>query len=462
MLFKVFTLHNTGQVKAVGDGKVTAVFSTLNTIDKDQDVTLPGAFGAQKAKISPAHDWAEPGMGVADIREEGNEAIAEMKFYLDMASASEWYKSIKNNFDNGVPQEYSYGYDVLDSGQGTFGDKPVRFLKSLKVHEVSPVMIGAGVNTRTMAAKYAGAKQAIGAHKTATSDKAWDGPANEKRVKTDESASYFGKIYAWRDPDGDPKKKSSYRFIHHEVNEDGEPGAANLKACVSAIGVLNGGRGVDASSQPWSKDREGIYKHLAKHIKDAGEDPPELKSIDGIQTKSVEGSWEDIQEEILDAANDLLVPPPINGQPQGWVCLAATMPTSCVIAFYPTGTYEATYYQFDWTLDEAADVVTLANRREVELPQVIQPKSFERRVQIVRDHLASIETQSKSLKEGRVLSSANRDKLTRLLGQIESARAEISKLLTETDPSSDGKSAEVFKLFAQSQRTLARVSGHIR
>jgi hypothetical protein len=136
-------------------GKGAAVFATLNTIDQDGDVTLPGAFGKQTAKLSPAHDWTAPNIGKADISEVGVEAIADFQFYMDMESAKDWYLALKNNYENSIPQEFSYGFKILDSSYGEFEGKNVRFLKSLRVLEVSPVMLGAGVNTRLLAMKSA-------------------------------------------------------------------------------------------------------------------------------------------------------------------------------------------------------------------------------------------------------------------------------------------------------------------
>jgi hypothetical protein len=46
-------------------------------------------------------------------------------------------------------------------------------------------------------------------------------------------------------------------------------------ACSSGIAILNGGR--TGTTIP-SADREGVYRHLAAHLKDAGKDAPELKS----------------------------------------------------------------------------------------------------------------------------------------------------------------------------------------
>ena len=116
---------------------------------------------------------------------------------------------------------------------------------------------------------------AIAPHKTATTDASWDGPANEKRLNKNAEESYYRKEYAWQDPDGDPETKAAYKFPHHEVSESGDIGAANVKACDSIIGILNGGMG--GANIPAS-DRDGVYRHAAKHIRDSGGEPAELKS----------------------------------------------------------------------------------------------------------------------------------------------------------------------------------------
>lgn len=123
-------------------------------------------------------------------------------------------------------------------------------------------------------------RKAIAVHHTATSNKAWDGPKNEANLKNDQSGK-FHLAYAWYDPDADdpdgdgwPDAKSAYKFIHHEVSSDGSIGAANIKACITGIAVLNGARG--GTNIP-DQDKKGVYNHLAAHIRDAGGEPPELK-----------------------------------------------------------------------------------------------------------------------------------------------------------------------------------------
>ena len=120
---------------------------------------------------------------------------------------------------------------------------------------------------------------AMAVHHTDTSTGEWDGPANQARLKNDGDEAYYRKAYAWQDPDADPNTKAAYKFIHHEVDGEGNIGPANLRACSSGIGILNGGRG--GADIP-DADRPGVYRHLAAHIKDAGEEAPELERGSGL------------------------------------------------------------------------------------------------------------------------------------------------------------------------------------
>jgi len=139
-------------------------------------------------------------------------------------------------------------------------------------------------------------RKALPKHKTPTSDKDWDGPKNEANLKTDQDLNYYKRAYAWRDPDGDESKKSSYKLIHHEVSSDGTPGAANIRACQTAIGVLNGARGgVDIPDE----DRQGVWNHLAAHLDDADVEPAPLRSKDSetYQCECIECGYQFESEE---------------------------------------------------------------------------------------------------------------------------------------------------------------------
>ncbi len=148
------------QIKQLeGDGTGSAVFATLNVADKDGDVTLPGAFGKQTVVVVPTHDWSSVPLGKGSTREVGDEAIVDFKLNLDSPTAKEWHSALKFDLAEGQQkQEWSYGFDILEESRGEFEGDPVRFLKSLRIHEVSPVLVGAGVNTRTLALKERGMK----------------------------------------------------------------------------------------------------------------------------------------------------------------------------------------------------------------------------------------------------------------------------------------------------------------
>jgi len=114
---------------------------------------------------------------------------------------------------------------------------------------------------------------AVAPHETPTTDAVWDGSANEARARSGEDEAYYRQIFAYQDEEGNPEAKSSWRFIHHEVGASGEPGAASLRACTTGIGVLNGARG--GTTIPDS-EKEGVYRHLASHLRDADMEAPEL------------------------------------------------------------------------------------------------------------------------------------------------------------------------------------------
>ena len=150
--FKRFTLEMKGEGEA---GLATARFATLNVRDHDGDVTLPGAFGKQTVLLADwAHDSRSPSIGRADIREEGNEALGDIRFNLKMMRGNEAYQSIAMSQEL---QEWSYAYQTPEGGayQGDFEGQQVRFLKTIKVIHLSPVEQGAGINTATLDIKSA-------------------------------------------------------------------------------------------------------------------------------------------------------------------------------------------------------------------------------------------------------------------------------------------------------------------
>ena len=141
------------------DGQFEAVFATLNIVDAHGDVTIPGAFGEQDVVISQYNhgSWndgvAALPIGVGKIFERGEEAIVHGEFNLGTQAGAETYKAIRWLHEKGRKQQWSYALPEVESETSDFQGQRVRLLKKIRVPEVSPVLEGAGINTRLLAIK---------------------------------------------------------------------------------------------------------------------------------------------------------------------------------------------------------------------------------------------------------------------------------------------------------------------
>jgi len=129
-------------------GEFEAVFATLGVVDHDGDVTVKGAFteGQDVPVASYGHEHRLLPVGLGTVHERDGKAILNGQFFLDTEAGREHYLTLKHL---GGLQQWSYAFDVEEQESGPFDGKQVRFLKKLKVHEVSPVLVGAGVDTQT-------------------------------------------------------------------------------------------------------------------------------------------------------------------------------------------------------------------------------------------------------------------------------------------------------------------------
>ncbi len=144
------------ELKRDKPGAFTARIATLNVIDKDGDVTLPGAFPEGKTILISAYQhgsWmGELPVGKGVIHEVGNDVLVEGEFNLNSDTGKEHYETVKFAPDL---QEWSYGFKVIDSEEDTEfeGNHVWRILKKLDVFEAAPVLRGAGMGTTTLAIK---------------------------------------------------------------------------------------------------------------------------------------------------------------------------------------------------------------------------------------------------------------------------------------------------------------------
>lgn len=278
------------EIKSASRGEVEAVFSTFNVIDKDGDVTFPGAFteGAELAISGYGHSiWkGDMPVGRGRIRTTRTEAVLQGQFFMNTTAGRDTFEVVKAV---GGSQEWSYGFDVLHRPEaGVFAGRKANFLKKLKVHEASPVFQGAGINTRTLAVKALTAgglsheeavlavsaneySAAIRPHETRVTTKRWDGVEVVQALPAEATVDDLRAVHAYVDPAGDPTLKASYQFAHHH----GPGGEANLRACLTGIAVLNGAKGSPGLDEV---ERRGVYNHLAQHLADGDRDVPDLRT----------------------------------------------------------------------------------------------------------------------------------------------------------------------------------------
>lgn len=142
-------------VKAADLGQVSAVFSTFNVVDHDGDVTLPGAIkdGTEVVISAYGHSshWEKLPVGKGVIRTTDTEAILEGQFFMDTTHGKDTFNTVKGL---GPLGEWSYSLQDVSSKSGEIDGQAVTYLENIgRIKEVSPVLMGAGINTRTLGTK---------------------------------------------------------------------------------------------------------------------------------------------------------------------------------------------------------------------------------------------------------------------------------------------------------------------
>jgi hypothetical protein len=154
------------EIKDETKGTIQAVFAsrlvdsidsaTGDDIDSDGDITLKGTFteGAPVVISAYGHkSWeGELPVGKGTIREQDGEAVLDGQFLINTTHGRDAFETVKALSEDGL-QEWSYSLEDVEAERATVDGKRVRVLKRIAVKEVSPVLRGAGIDTRTLAAK---------------------------------------------------------------------------------------------------------------------------------------------------------------------------------------------------------------------------------------------------------------------------------------------------------------------
>jgi hypothetical protein len=84
------------------------------------------------------------------IQTTATEAVFSGNFFMDTSAGQEAYKTVKAMGDL---QEWSWGFHTVKSTWEEIEQDMIRHLVETEVYEVSPVLKGAGIGTRTLAIK---------------------------------------------------------------------------------------------------------------------------------------------------------------------------------------------------------------------------------------------------------------------------------------------------------------------
>ncbi len=319
----------TVEAKAVNDaeGIVEAVVSVTNIVDNVKDVIIPGAYDETLQKRVPkgvwSHDTTVPVARTVQAEElhpgddrlpehlkaqDAGGVLVKMQFNLNTTRGRDAYEDIK--FFGGE-QEWSIGYSVPEGGSEMKGDTGIRHIKKLEWYEYSPVLFGAAPGTKTVSVKdelvvtetqeieSEDVKGPIRSHKTGIRDEGWYDKTAYKNMRSPADKAYFSKIFAFHIDGEDPAMKTNYTFVHHFVGSDGRPGPAALSALQNTFGLLNGARN---GTKLRGSDRKGVYNHIAKHYRDDGRTPPELKADEYIDSvMELKGSLPEFACDEIDA-----------------------------------------------------------------------------------------------------------------------------------------------------------------
>jgi len=358
------------ELKEDKEGAFIARIATLDVIDKDGDVTISKAFPNKKVLVSAYQHGSWQGalpVGKAEFREEDSSILGLGELNLKTIAGREHYETLKF-----APEliEWSYGFKVLQQGSDKEiddwskdhdGARPARILKKVDPFEISPVLLGAGVDTATLAIK-AEKKGVIPYKETplAPEDAEWDAGAEVRQAEIDDLKI----MCAWVDS-RNPETKSAYKLPHHKAS-----GQHILvwRAVAAAMGALLGARGGVAIP---SGDKRGVYNHLSKHYAEFDKEPPEFRALE--------------------------------------------------------------------------DRFTFADEAEMALAAV---QNFVTRTESLADLRR---------KEGRVLSSANRERMKKLLGMLSSVASDLKELLDATEPEDTEKLAQAVLLYTKIKRELMEV-----
>ena len=100
-----------------------------------------------------------------------------------------------------------------------------------------------------------GSTEALPPHNTSVVDEQWDAAEATERATSQRA---LRQLHAWADAAAPPGVASSYKFPHHEVDEEGRVGPANINAVIRSLDAL-------MDSKIPTEDKDAVRRHLLRH-----------------------------------------------------------------------------------------------------------------------------------------------------------------------------------------------------
>lgn len=287
------------EAKSINDSEHSFIgVASAEVVDRDNEVVVIDGIDISEYLKNPVltfqHQYNEFPIGrTLWLKATADDGVKKLIGKFQLHLRTEQSKTVWELIKDGYLRTLSIMFAPV-----THEDSPdgVRYWKTSKLLEIAVVTIPANPEAfiesvseknSTLGEKVAksiyGIQGAVATHSIPfLDDVAWDGTKAREQLRKWASSdgsgdpdtidwSKYKQGFAWYD-DENPETLGAYKLPHHYI-VNGE-----LRTCwrgvVSAMASLLGASG---GVEIPEKDIEAVYKHLAKHYKDHGTEPPELK-----------------------------------------------------------------------------------------------------------------------------------------------------------------------------------------
>jgi HK97 family phage prohead protease len=293
---KIEKIEGRMAVKELNDaeGSFIAV-ATAEVLDRDNEIVkidgLDYSAYLKNPVVTWMHNWDEIPVGrvlwIRKVTEDVPKLLVKIQLHRKTELSQTLWELIKEGYIKAVSITFKV-YDFEDSRDG------VRIYTKTELMEIAIVSIPANPQAlilemakknldlaeRTYRLIY-NTKGAVAPHEVEflPDDTPWDGAKSRDQLRKWASSdgsgdpdkidwSKYRQGFAWYD-DENKELLSSYKLPHHYV-KDGKL-VTCWRGVVAAMASLFGARGgVDIPDEDW----DGVYRHLAKHYRDHGNEPP--------------------------------------------------------------------------------------------------------------------------------------------------------------------------------------------